>query len=64
MFVPEHKFTDFNIGEHLKKNIVAKKYESPTPIQDKIIPHVLLGQDVVGLAETGTGRRRRFYPAH
>ena len=60
VFVPEHKFSDFDIGEHLKKNIIAKKYESPTPIQDKIIPHVLLGQDVVGLAETGTGKTAAF----
>jgi ATP-dependent RNA helicase RhlE len=60
VFVPEHKFSDFDIGEHLKKNIIYKKYESPTPIQDKIIPHVLLGQDVVGLAETGTGKTAAF----
>ncbi|MBI2025726.1 DEAD/DEAH box helicase [Candidatus Kaiserbacteria bacterium] len=60
VFVPEHKFSDFDIGEHLKKNVMAKKYESPTPIQDKIIPHVLLGQDVVGLAETGTGKTAAF----
>ena len=60
VFVAEHKFSDFDIGEHLKKNIMAKKYESPTPIQDKIIPHVLLGQDVVGLAETGTGKTAAF----
>ncbi|MDP1690014.1 MAG: DEAD/DEAH box helicase [bacterium] len=60
VFVPEHKFSDFDIGEHLKKNIIAKKYGSPTPIQDKIIPHVLLGQDVVGLAETGTGKTAAF----
>ena len=60
VFVPEHTFSDFDIGEHLKKNIIAKRYESPTPIQDKIIPHVLLGQDVVGLAETGTGKTAAF----
>src|SRR3989344_4111149 len=60
VFVAEHTFADFDIGEHLKKNIIAKKYESPTPIQDKIIPHVLLGQDVVGLAETGTGKTAAF----
>ena len=60
VFVPEHRFSNFDIGEHLKKNIIAKKYESPTPIQDKIIPHVLLGQDVVGLAETGTGKTAAF----
>jgi ATP-dependent RNA helicase RhlE len=60
VFVPEHKFSDFDIGEHLKRNIMAKKYVSPTPIQDKIIPHALLGQDVVGLAETGTGKTAAF----
>lgn len=56
VFIPEHKFSDFNINQHLKSNIATRKYENPTPIQDKIIPHVLLGQDVVGLAETGTGK--------
>lgn len=60
VFVPEHKFSDFDIGEHLKKNIEARHYVSPTPIQDKAIPHALLGQDVVGLAETGTGKTAAF----
>ncbi len=60
MFIPEHKFSDFAINEHLKKNIIAKGYEFPTPIQDKSIPHALLGQDVVGLAETGTGKTAAF----
>ncbi|MFH1178356.1 MAG: DEAD/DEAH box helicase, partial [bacterium] len=60
VFVPEYKFSDFNINLNLKKNIIARKYELPTPIQDKIIPHVLLGQDVVGLAETGTGKTAAF----
>ncbi|NNM83970.1 DEAD/DEAH box helicase [Candidatus Parcubacteria bacterium] len=60
VFVPEHKFADFDINEHLKKNILARKYELPTPIQDKAIPHALLGQDVVGLAETGTGKTAAF----
>ena len=60
VFVPEHTFSDFDINEHLKKNIIAHGYELPTPIQDKIIPHVLLGQDVVGLAETGTGKTAAF----
>jgi len=60
VFVPEHKFSDFDINEHLKKNVAARKYEFPTPIQDKIIPHVLAGQDVVGLAETGTGKTAAF----
>mgnify|MGYP001565572359 FL=1 len=60
VFVAEHKFSDFDINPHLKKNIEARKYENPTPIQDKAIPHALLGQDVVGLAETGTGKTAAF----
>ncbi len=59
-FVPEHKFSDFDINPNLKKNILAKGYEHPTPIQDKTIPHGLLGQDVVGLAATGTGKTAAF----
>jgi len=59
-FVPEHHFSDFDINEHLKQNITAKGYGLPTPIQDKAIPHALLGQDVVGLAETGTGKTAAF----
>jgi superfamily II DNA/RNA helicase len=60
VFVPDHAFSDFDINEHLKKNIIAHGYETPTPIQDKTIPHALLGQDVVGLAETGTGKTAAF----
>jgi len=60
VFVPEHKFADFDINANLKKNIIGRGYELPTPIQDKAIPHALLGQDVVGLAETGTGKTAAF----
>ncbi|MBI3572176.1 DEAD/DEAH box helicase [Candidatus Kaiserbacteria bacterium] len=59
-FVPEHRFADFNVDERLKANIAKKGYELPTPIQDRAIPHVLRGEDVVGLAETGTGKTAAF----
>ncbi len=60
VFVADHTFADFDINPHLKKNVLARNYKSPTPIQDKAIPHALLGQDVVGLAETGTGKTAAF----
>lgn len=60
VFIPEHKFSDFQIDERLKSNILRKGYELPTPIQDKTIPHILRGEDVVGLAATGTGKTAAF----
>jgi ATP-dependent RNA helicase RhlE len=59
-FVPDHAFTDFHIEEKLKKNIVTKGYTTPTPIQDKSIPHILRGSDLVGIANTGTGKTAAF----
>ena len=59
-FVPEHQFTDFLIEDSLKKNIVSKGYVTPTPIQDRTIPHILRGVDLVGVANTGTGKTGAF----
>ena len=59
-FVPEHRFEDFALVEPLKKNLTAKGYVDPTPIQDRSIPHVLRGEDVVGIANTGTGKTASF----
>ena len=59
-FKPEHQFTDFKIDERIKNNIVRKGYTLPTPIQDKVIPHILNNQDVVGIANTGTGKTAAF----
>lgn len=60
VFVPEHAFSDFKIDESLKRSIAQKGYTAPTPIQDRAIPHILRGEDVVGLANTGTGKTAAF----
>src|SRR3989344_782157 len=59
-FVPEHNFADFQIDERLKKTISNKGYVTPTPIQDRTIPLILKGRDVVGVANTGTGKTAAF----
>lgn len=59
-YVVRHAFSDFLISSQLKINIKAKGYETPTPIQDQVIPVALSGRDVVGIANTGTGKTGAF----
>jgi ATP-dependent RNA helicase RhlE len=59
-YEPKHTFSDFQIDERLKANIIKKGYVTPTPIQDQSIPVALTGRDIVGLAETGTGKTAAF----
>jgi ATP-dependent RNA helicase DeaD len=58
--VPPESFSDLNLHESLLKAVVKTGYTTPTPIQAKMIPHVLAGQDVVGQAQTGTGKTAAF----
>jgi ATP-dependent RNA helicase RhlE len=60
VYNPKHSFQDFQIAEELKHNIISKGFEAPTPIQDQAIPEILSGRDVIGLANTGTGKTAAF----
>ncbi len=53
-------FADFAIDEKLKRNIADRGYVSPTPIQEQAIPYLLEGRDVIGIANTGTGKTAAF----
>lgn len=56
----QHTFTDFNLPEQLVRNVQAKGYVTPTPIQDQALEPALAGRDVLGLADTGTGKTAVF----
>jgi ATP-dependent RNA helicase RhlE len=55
-----HKFADFAFGPQLHHNINKKGYEIPSAIQDQSINHILEGRDLIGLANTGTGKTAAF----
>lgn len=59
-YIPKHTFNDFIIDEKLKKNILGSKYEIPSAIQDQAIPVAISGKDIVGIANTGTGKTASF----
>ncbi len=59
-YVAVHQFADFAIAPELQSNVVSRGYTIPTPIQDQVIPYVLEGRDVVGVANTGTGKTAAF----
>lgn len=59
-YQPTNAFVDFGFEQSLNQVIVNKGYAAPTPIQDQAISHVMSGQDVIGLAGTGTGKTAAF----
>jgi ATP-dependent RNA helicase RhlE len=53
-------FNELNISEPILKALVSKNYKSPTPIQEQAIPVALDGRDLLGIAQTGTGKTAAF----
>ena len=53
-------FADFGLAEPILRALKAEGYEIPTPIQAQAVPAVMAGRDVVGLAQTGTGKTAAF----
>ncbi|MEM9670089.1 MAG: DEAD/DEAH box helicase [Pseudomonadota bacterium] len=54
------KFTDLDLHRHVLKAVTEQGYETPTPIQAQAIPHLLDGRDLLGIAQTGTGKTAAF----
>lgn len=54
------QFTDLGLAEPILRALDSAGYKTPTPIQAKLIPEMLKGNDVVGVAQTGTGKTAAF----
>ncbi len=59
-YVPQHRFSDFALRDALKQNLATIGFDTPSAIQDQAIPLALEGKDVIGLANTGTGKTAAF----
>ena len=53
-------FNNFNLDPRLKQGIMKAGYETPTPIQEAAIPAAIRGRDIIGTAQTGTGKTAAF----
>lgn len=59
-YVPTHKFSDFDVHPTIQDNLQTMGFTDPSPIQDQTIPAGLAGRDVLGIANTGTGKTAAF----
>ena len=53
-------FEDLSLSNSIQRAVFEEGYTQPTPIQEKSIPHILAGKDLVGCAQTGTGKTAAF----
>jgi superfamily II DNA/RNA helicase len=58
--LPNVEVDVLKIDDRLKKNIIDRGYENLMPIQGKVIPEILVDKDVIGIANTGTGKTAAF----
>jgi ATP-dependent RNA helicase RhlE len=58
--VTNPSFTELGVAEPLRRALEAEGYTEPTPIQIRAIPPLMAGQDLLGLAQTGTGKTAAF----
>src|SRR6188768_3222417 len=54
------KFEDLNLLKNIQQSLEEEGYQNPTPIQEQAIPIILEGTDLVGCAQTGTGKTAAF----
>lgn len=59
-YIPTHTFDTFGLSQRTAATLRHIGYEKPSPIQDQSIPHALEGKDIIGLANTGTGKTAAF----
>src|SRR3954465_1541454 len=59
-FPASMQFIDLNLIDPLLRAVAAEGYEIPTPIQQQAIPPILEGRDILGCAQTGTGKTAAF----
>jgi ATP-dependent RNA helicase RhlE len=60
VYEPKNTFSDFNLHPVLHANLEQKGYKIPSAIQDQTIPHGIEGRDIIGIANTGTGKTAAF----
>lgn len=60
IYEPKNLFSDFDVNDLIKKNLEKMGFKKPSAIQDQSIPFSLEGKDIIGIANTGTGKTAAF----